>query len=392
MNETWTLEGSPHRFPDGASIKQNVMVTVAPCAVVLIGSDHSVLVEDGGAITAVGDAQHPIRIGSDKNEPQPGDWDEFYFAAQARRTSRFAYTTFEHGGGSTGGSAYSCLHFLHPEMDLQHVTFRACRGFGIYVDTDGRFSQSSADITVREGVVGGAENAGSIFFASPDAVSSLPAGSYGSNEVNEIFLANSSTTVTKTGTWRNPGVRYHIADNFQLRIEGASSPVLTIAPGTIVAFGSQSSIAVGWDSEGALTADGGSEGGRITFTSAASEPSPGSWRGVFIGERASRVRTKLAWATIAFASGDDGFSAGCPWNDSEDDAALTLATALPAESISHVNFTGQMPNTASILRAISPAVNYAATALQNRFTDSGSECHQSPVQVNGACPSPARCE
>lgn len=392
MNETWTLEGSPHRFPDGASVQENVTVTVVPCAVILIGNDQSFSVQAGASLIAVGDAQHPIRISSDKTAPQPGDWDELVIHEQARRTTCLAYTTIEYGGGDTGGSIYSCLHTLNPETDLQHVLFRACRGYGIFAENNARFSQSSEDVTVREGVVGGTTNAGSVYFTVADAVGSLPSGTYAGNEISEIFIGDGDRTVKRTATWRNPGVRYHIGDNLDIRVEGPTAPILTIAPGSTLAFGTHSSLSVGFDAEGSLVADGLAEATRITFTSAAAEPSPSTWNGISIGERAGRTRTKFAWVNLAYAGADDASGAPCAWNEAEDDGALRLFQALPAESVTHVTFTGQSPNVASILRAATPTVNYGASNLGNNFAQSGSTCHQSPTQTNGGCPERVACD
>lgn len=391
-NETWTLEGSPHRFPSGAHIGENVTVTVAPCAVVLVGDGQSLRVESGGAIMAVGEAARPIRFGSNKNEPQAGDWEGVIFEQQARRSSRIAHATIEFGGEETGNSTAGCLTTEMEGLDVQNVVLRMCRGFGLVAGGNGTLSSTSTAVTVREGTVSGREHAGSVYFSSPNAVRTLPEGTYTGNEVNEVYIDGDAVIAT-TGTWRNPGVRYHVANDRDLRVEGPTTPVLTIAPGTTVAFGSGSSLSIGWDAEGALVADGGAEAGRITFTGAASEPDPGAWEGIYIGSRALRSRTKLNWVSISFAGGDTTYEPPCSWNASENDAALYLVTALPAESVAHVTFTGLPENTAAIVRAWSnaPAINYGAAALANNFGAS-TACKQSPVRGNDGCAENARCD
>lgn len=391
-NETWTLEGSPHRFPDGAVIAANTTVTVAPCAVVLVGSDHMFQIEAGGAIMAVGDAAHPIRFGSDKNDPQAGDWDNIHFDEQARRSSRLAFVTIEHGGSDTGADVPSCLHNYLAGLDLQHVTIRACRGYGVFMQDNGTFSDTSTQLVVREGVVSGASQAGAVHFSNPNSVRTLPEGTYSGNEVSEVFVR--SGTVTSTGTWRNPGVRYRVADDAELRVEGPASPVLTIAPGTTIAFGSSANFTIGWDGDGALTADGGSEASRITFTAAAAEPNPGAWEGVFIGERAIRSRTKLAWVTISYAAGDSGYDNACPPSEQDNDAALYLTAPLSADAVSHVKFTNLPENTAAIGRtwAAGPTTSFATPALGNDFAQSGNQCRQTPLRTAEGCADNARCD
>jgi hypothetical protein len=391
-NETWTLEGSPHRFPHGATIHENVTVTVAPCAVVLLGDTTHLVVRTGGALIAVGDAQRPIRFGSNKNEPQPGDWHGLWFEERARQSTRLAYLTVEHGGAEGASGEAACIHSAMEGLDLQHVLVRNCRGFGVELAQSGTFSSTSTALTVRETVAGGRTSSGAVAFLNVNAVRTLPEGTYTGNEVNEIYIGGSNVLST-TGAWRNPGVRYRIADDLDLRVEGPSAPVLTLAPGTTVAFGSGASLSIGWDAEGALVADGTNEQHRITFTASATEPNPGAWEGIFIGERALRARTKLAWVNIAFAGGDSGWDGACAWSDEENDAALYLATPLAAESVTHVTFSGLPANTAAIARAwrAGPAVDYTATVLGNSFNNAGTSCKQSPVRVNESCPENARC-
>lgn len=390
-NETWTLEGSPHRFPNGIVIEENVTVTVAPCAVVLLGEGRTFHVNGGGAVMAVGEAQRPIRIGSSKNEPQPGDWQALSFEEHARASSRLAHVTIEHGGATSAYGEASCLRSRLAGTDVQHVTLRACRGYGAWLADNGSFSTTSANLVVRETVVGGHGHSGAVYFQRANAVRTLPEGTYTGNEINEIAIGTNQA-VDESGTWRNPGVRYHIADDVDLRIEGPRSPVVQIAPGTTIAFGSNSSIAVGFDAEGGLTADGGSEQGRITFTAAATEPNAGAWEGLLVGERALRSRTKFNWVTIAFAGGDSGYDEACAWNPQENDGALYLSSALPAENVSHVTFSGLPENAAAIVRVFrGTTVDYGAAALGNNF-GAGTACKQSPVRGNEGCADNARCD
>ncbi|MDP3276295.1 MAG: hypothetical protein Q8Q09_13930 [Deltaproteobacteria bacterium] len=393
LNETWSLEGSPHRLPDGALIGDNVTLTLAPCTVVLVGHDQPMVVSSGGALVSVGDAEHPIRIGSDKIDPQPGDWDGLTFEEQSRSTSRLAFTTLEHGGRETGERP-ACLHNDRARLSVQHVTLRACRAYGVSVENAGSFSDDSVDLQVHEQVLGGASHGAAVVFYQADAVRTLPTGSYDRNEKSEILISGIGPIVTASGTWRNPGVRYVIAPDIDLRVQGAGAPVLTIAPGNTLAFGVGSNLTAGWDTEGGVVVDGSNEAGRITLTAASSDPSAGDWKGVFLGERVMRSRTKFNFVTIAYAGRDDSTSAPCPWNDNEDDGALYLSTPLPAQAISHVTFTNLPENTAAIVRAwyTGTLVSYTAPELGNDFAQAGTTCHQSPGRNGSTCPEPARCD
>ena len=56
-DEVWSLEDSPHRLPDGLTVRDGATLTIAPCAVVLTGRGNGVEVQDGGGLVA-GDDKH----------------------------------------------------------------------------------------------------------------------------------------------------------------------------------------------------------------------------------------------------------------------------------------------------------------------------------------------
>jgi hypothetical protein len=395
QNETWTLEGSPHRFPDGINIQSGATVTIAPCAVVLVGHDQGFHVHDGGALMAIGDAQHPIRIGSDNPNPQPGDWWGLEITEHARVTSRLAHTIIEHAGGG-GGAIESCLRVALNGFDVQNVTLQNCRAFGASVDDTGAFSATSSNLRVTGTVAGDAAHSGAVQFSHPNAVRTLPSGTYTGNVINEIYVTGGGADhpIRTTGTWQNPGVPYHIADNIDLRVEGPTGPILTIAPGTTIKFGRDAGLVVGWDAEGGLVADGQSEQGRITFTTASSDPSPGAWDGLTLGERFNRSRSRLDFVTISYGGGHDAGGA-CAWGDHASGRALLHIHAVPQpQLLGHVRFVGVPDDGAALARNWNgAAVNFAAASLGNDFGQLGAACHQTPVRnAQGSCGEPRACD
>jgi hypothetical protein len=393
QSETWSLEGSPHRLPDGASIRTGATVTIAPCAVVLVGSRNRFLVDEGGALVAVGDAEHPIRIGSDNPDPQPGDWTGLAFHEQARSTSRLGFVTIEHGGASYRTHS-ACLEIGLLGLEVQHVTAQHCRAFGVALTETGAFAPTSTALRVTGTVTRDAEQSAAVVFDHPNAVRTLPAGTYTGNEVDEILVTggNSGRPVRTSGTWQNPGVRYRIEDHSGLWIEGPTGPVLTLAPGTTVAFGRDAELRVGLNAEGGIVADGQSEEGRITFTSASSDPSPGSWSGIVLGERFNRARSRFQFATIGYG----GMHASlCSWSEDQAQQAMVRIDAPPhAELFRHVRFTGAPENGAVIGRTWNgAAVNFATATLGNDFAQAGTSCRQSPVRdASGGCGDTRPCE
>ncbi len=202
-DETWTLAGSPHRVPDGVSVRDGAMLIVEPCAVVLVGHGNWLVVQSGGGLLAVGDAAHPIRFGSDNPQPQAGDWQGLLFEERVRNTSRLMHALVEHGGAEWDGRA-SCMAVAAEGLHVDHLTARLCRGFGLSLLRNGSFAADSSDVTVTGAVAGGAALTGSVWLENAPSAGSLPAGSYTGNALDEVYIANASAG---SDQWRRSGAR-----------------------------------------------------------------------------------------------------------------------------------------------------------------------------------------
>jgi hypothetical protein len=394
-DETWTLEDSPHRLPDGVEVHDGATLTIAPCAVVLVGNGHGVFVRDGGGLSAAGDAQRPVRFGSNNPQPQAGDWQGVWVSANARRNQRLSYVVMEHGGADWEGRT-ACLEVAAVGLHVDHLTARACRGFGVALVDNGTFSPDSSDLTVTGTVAGNAPLTGAVYVHRAPSVGSLPAGAYTGNAQDEVFIAEAGagsdlTTIRQTTTWRNPGVPYHLADNSDLRVDGPTAPVLTIAPGTTLRFGRGSGLSVGYDAEGGLVLDGGGDATRITLRSAGTDESPGLWHGVYLGARFNRTVTRLRYVTLRNA-GEAWNGQLCDWEGGGADNPFVMFEAAPnAGSVEHLAFAGGAPDGVAIGRRWNGApFDFNAPALGNDFAQFGAGCHQSPIaDASGACPDPA---
>lgn len=397
-DETWTLEDSPHRLPDGIEINDGVTLTIAPCAVVLVGNNHGVYVKDGAGLNAVGDAQRPVRFGSNNPQPQAGDWQGIWVGANARRNQRLSYVVIEHGGADWD-SRTACLDVAAVGLHVDHLTARACRGFGAALVENGTFAADSSDLTVTGTVAGNAPLTGAVYVQRAPSVGSLPAGAYTGNAQDEVFIAEASagsdtSTIRQSTTWRNPGVPYHVADSTDLRVDGPTAPVLTIAPGTTIRFGRGSGLSVGYDAEGGLVMDGGADATRITLRSAGTDESPGLWHGLYLGPRYNRTATRVRYVTVRNA-GEGWNGQLCDWEGTSSDNPFVMFEAAPAAgSVGHLAFVGGAPDGVAIGRRWNgAAVDFNDATLGNDFAQFGAGCHQSPVaDANGTCPDPApRC-
>lgn len=228
-DEVWTLEDSPHRVPEGLSVQNGATLTIAPCAVVLVGHGTGVDVQDGAGLIATGDATHPIRFGSDNPQPQAGDWQALTYQGNARRTSRLSHVVVEHGGFSDPSGRSVCLGVLATDLHVDHLTARQCRGFGVGIFESGRFSGDSADVTVTGTVADNAPASGAVIAQRAPSVASIPTGAYTGNAVDEVFIAEASagsdqSTIRQSAVWKNLGVPYHLADDQDLRVDGSTGP------------------------------------------------------------------------------------------------------------------------------------------------------------------------
>jgi len=397
-NETWTLEDSPHRLPEGVTIGNGATLSVAPCAVVLTSHGYAIHVDEGGTLLAAGDPQRPIRFGSDNPTPQAGDWSGIWIDDLARRTTRIATAIIEHAGGEGDIDRAAGLVNELAGLDVQHVTLRANRGFGISVQSGGSFAPTATGITVTGTIAANAARTGAVQFIQPEHVHTLPSGTYTGNAIDEVLIVNGGTgdgsAIRQSGVWRNPGVPYHINENVELAVEGPTGPVLTIAPGNTLRFGRGSQFTVGWHAEGGLVMDGGSEAGRITLTSAGQDTSPAQWIGISFGERFNRSGSKLNFVTIRNAGAESQVGPCHTATQTTNQAAIYLLAAPPPTFIAHTTFANAGPGAAGIARNFVGAVDFAAPALGNDFSSLGSPCRQSPAQTAGQnCPEPesARC-
>ncbi len=398
-DETWTLEDSPHRLPDGLVVHDGATLTIAPCAVVLVGHGNGVDVQDGAGVVAAGDAQRPIRFGSDNPQAQAGDWMALWVSPNARRTSRLSYVTLEHGGADWNGRS-SCLSVLASGLHVDHVTARQCRAFGVGLYESGTFSGDSSDVTVTGTVAGNAALTGAVFVQRAPSVGSVPRGAYTGNAADEVFIAEGGAgsdtgTIRQSTLWKNLGVAYHVADDVDLRVDGPTAPVLTVAPGVTLRFGRGAGLSVGYDAEGGLVMDGGSDATRIVLRPAGTDESPRQWHGVYLGPRTNRTATRLRYVTLRNA-GQNWNGSLCDWEGtSSDDPFLMLEAQPNPGNIDHIAFAGGAPDSVAFGRRWGgAATNFNDPAMGNDFSQFGGGCHQSPQpDANGGCPDPApRCE
>lgn len=378
-SETWRAAGSPHRLPEGLEITEGAVLTIEPCTRILVGDGQRVVI--GGTLLAVGAEARPILFDSGAALPEKGLWVGLHFLTGARTVSKLHYVVVEEAGRDeflTGAISLDAPF----ELDAQHVQIVRAKRDGVRLFGTSRFAATATDLVVRESGTADAVN-GAVYFDGATTVASLPAGTYTGNAVDAIVVGD--PVVATSQTWRNPGVPYRLLEG--LEVVGEAGPVLTVAPGTTLAFAAGKNLRVGSGGDGSLVLDGGAEETRIVLTSARPQPGPGDWAGLFIGSGASRTVTRLRYVDVNYAGAADGLdAAGC---HPDGPAVIAIEESDLGSRIEHLRVRDVAPTAYGIARTLRAATptDYTSAGLGNDFA--GTRCPQTqPWDAEGGCPDP----
>ena len=147
-DETWTAEASPHVVRGDVNVRDGKKLTIAPCAVVQVESNANLnvafpLTPNQGTLIAEGTADAPIRF----EGKEGARWGRVYIHAPG--SARFAYVTFENGGGGdswghetigvTGDAELPRKGILF----VDHVTVKGSRGAGIRTEAGAAFASET---------------------------------------------------------------------------------------------------------------------------------------------------------------------------------------------------------------------------------------------------------
>jgi hypothetical protein len=396
-NEHWTLEGSPHRFPNGVHLLAGATVTIAPCAVVLVGSGRDIVVQNDARLRAEGVANRPVLFSSLSEDPHAGDWAGIELRERTLPNTVFCHTIVEYAGAKTTvrepGAAIrsSQTHGL----DVREVIVQHTQGFGIALLGKYGFSSTSVGLTVRDTI----DNL-PVFFADVDAVRTLPSGDYSHNDAKDIWISARERVVKTSGTWRDPGqgVRYRVRRAARIMVQGVSNPRLTLAPGVTVALEEDAEFTVGWELPGALMMDGGDAAHRVTLTFAGAPSGAGRWVGLMFGLHADMANSQIRYARIEGAGAVplSGFTA-CPVSSDRAGTPLGmifLVNVTASLSLTNTVFSAGPPRGAAVLWAgNSPTemADFTSLSQNNDFTSAGVHCAVNAPRVRGLCPVTVGC-
>ena len=127
-----------------------------------------------------------------------------------------------------------------------------------------------------------------------------------------------------TTSWKNPGTP--VAVTSDIRVQGVTTPVLTIAAGSVFKFGADTGISVGYDDPGKLVANV-TTAAHVTLTSLASTPTKGNWNGIIVWNTSQAT---LTFTDILYAGGYGSAAGGVAANS--DQAVVSMSDSSVSNS------------------------------------------------------------
>lgn len=317
-SETWAAS-SPHVITSNLTIRGQV--TVEPCATVRIAELASIQVDSGGVLLAKGKQGQEVRFEHHAGKP----WGQLLIGTAG--SARLEWTVLS-GGGVLGWSIEAMVQ-VNAGADLpgprplfvNHVTIEDSVGPGIMLGGTAGFAAGSSDLTIRGT---GGESGRQPLVINPNALGTLPSGTYTGNLEDAIYVgpsiaASSVFYLGASATLKNLGVPYQLEG---LQVGGPQVPAtLTIEAGTELRFEPRTTLRV-YDATSALIV-AGTPSSPIIFTSNVRNHRAGDWTGIrFDGMNAAN---RLESVVVRYAGGACQCSSyGCNYLPSSFDVSSAI--------------------------------------------------------------------
>jgi hypothetical protein len=289
---TLTRACSPYAIDQQIRVEGNATLTIEPGVTMSFKKNVELTISysDAGRLVAVGTAALPIVMTSSAATPAAGDWAGIRFYGDTMTGNQLSYVTLDYCGKPNGGCIVGLAGVTPGALTVDHVTIDH-----VGAGADG-IAEKGTDLAFK--ITNTTFKPGAI--ATGDFAIYMDAGSFAGIGAGNVF--NSATinvdggTVDSTSSWINPATPIVVTSN--IRIEGTTSPILTLAAGTIMQFDSDVGLWVGYSGAGQLVA-AGTAVAPIVLTSKAVTPGPGDWAGVQLWDGTANG-TKLAYAKVDY--------------------------------------------------------------------------------------------
>ncbi|MGI9276709.1 MAG: immunoglobulin-like domain-containing protein [Endozoicomonas sp.] len=271
----------------GGNVRLSGLVTVVEGVTLTFRPGTSIQAENGsssldvkGNLHAVGIEESPVVFTSGQDEPQAGDWGGITFASGSE--GRMEYVTVEYAGLNRSGGIEINSSPTLDYLTVRHISSgdRGSPAFGIDV-------RRSANPTITNSVVSDITNYGI----------RLQGGSGGIFTNNQVGVNDPRKGVFLDSIFHSKDITLDGVVTITFAVVIDSNATLTLLPGTKVLNGGVAHLRI----QGNLQAIG-TEEKPIHFTSAYSNPEPGSWGGIAIHGDESR----LEFVTVEYAGANSG--------------------------------------------------------------------------------------
>ncbi|MGE0083971.1 MAG: right-handed parallel beta-helix repeat-containing protein [Desulfococcaceae bacterium] len=278
QNTTWTLSGSPYIVKGDVRIygSTNVKLTIEPGVEVRFEYGTGLFVGDNnwsqpGSLYAKGTELAPVKFTSNASSPVQGSWKGIYFSTGAISSeSLLEHCIVEYGGDTYNTNIYCTGSY----PAINNCTLRYSSGYPIRVE--------------------------------PQKMN-LSGNTYEANQYQGTLIQGGK--ITEDTVWGNKGDESIYIVTEDVRIYGSTNVKLTIEPGVEVRFEYGKGLFVGdnnWSQPGSLYAKG-TEQSPVKFTSNASSPVPGSWKGIYFSTGAISSESLLEHCIVEY--GGDTYNA-----------------------------------------------------------------------------------
>jgi hypothetical protein len=289
---TWTADKTYFVTGD-IYIGNNSVLTIQPGTVIKFSAGASLSIGDGSNATLIanGTAAKPIIFTSGALAPAAGAWKGLFFDSNTLNNSSLSYCNIQYAGSNTN---YGALNIDGCDLSISNCTISMSGSYGIWTNYSNSlggfstFNNNNINTTVKYGMVINAQKLGAV-----------GTGNSFTNCFGILIYGDFKSTSAQT--WKNLNIPYVIES--EVDIDGN----LTIEPGSQFMFGVTGWLALGYYAATTFIADGTSAL-PIKFTSNASSPVAGSWRGVsFYGY--TQTNSKMNYCIIDYAGSNANYGA-----------------------------------------------------------------------------------
>ncbi|KAB2872162.1 MAG: hypothetical protein F9K37_01115 [Bacteroidales bacterium] len=266
-NITWKKLNKPY-YVEGSIDIDNGTLTIEPGAVFKFNSDGVLHIGyyNNTTFIANGNSAEKILFTTSAASPSAGSWAGLHFWDDNLATSSMTYCEVAYAGKSS----VSAIKLNSTSLTFSNNSIHHAMSKGMELD-------ESEFVEMNNNTI---ENVGSHAVEIP------------ANYVHTIGTGNVFTCgagygidvtygdITSASTWKKLVVPYYI--NVSVNVNGN----LTIQPGSILKFGADGKIHVGYYQNAVLTANGTTTE-PIIFTSSASSPAAGAWEGIYLWDNSN---------------------------------------------------------------------------------------------------------